>query len=72
MRFWRRFADVNGKIVLAVDKSSIRLPKTDCKCQKSTTKCHVLLFCFYFCFVSPSLRDTETYLYRKKEIIDIY
>lgn len=56
MRFWRRFADVSGKIVLAVDKSSIRLPKTDCKCQESTTKCHVLLFYFsVLCFILSPL-----------------
>lgn len=56
MRFWRRFADVSGKIVLAVDKSCIRLPKTDCKCQESTTKCHVLLFYFsVLCFILSPL-----------------
>lgn len=72
MRFWRRFADVNGKIVLAVDKSSIRLPKTDCKCQESTTKCHVLLFyfrflyCFYF--VSPHWETDQKQLTFIKQI----
>lgn len=72
MRFWRRFADVSGKIVLAVDKSSIRLPKTDCKCQESTTKCHVLLFyfrflyCFYF--VSPHWETDQKQLTFIKQI----
>lgn len=63
MRFWRRFADVNGKIVLAVDKSSIRLPKTDCKCQESTTKCHVLLFYFsvLFLFCLPPTKTIDIY-----------